>query len=433
LSTGNPPAGYYADPSIPGYIRYWDGTEWVAGTSRPAPDEVADQVLASSQAGAGAARSGAGATAGPAEPQAAEGAWRPESSGAQDPGPGESRERQQRRQPQSYASQTAAAQAIPQQFQQQPQDFQQQDRQLQDREAVAPQQYAQQPQAGPAHAAHAAQPIPQQFQQPQRQESVAPQQYAQQPQAVPGAPAQSPAPQRQPQPAAQREAEPASVAPQIPESVATMVVPSAFGAARTGTFHFPGANANPFAGLPGVPSAPGRLPLDAPEVETTVVELATPGSRILARIIDTGIAAVFSAPVTGALLLFAHRHDHQYVLRLDAQATTTYTTLGMDGLGIALWACALFTVILVSIVLEGIRLGRDGQTYGKRLAGIRVVRMPDGNPLGRGGAGTRRTLLFWVFAVLPVVDLLALGSVLWGRPYRQGAHEKATSTVTIKT
>src|SRR5579871_2109732 len=35
--TMGPEAGYYADPVIPGYIRYWDGTAWVPGTSRPAP------------------------------------------------------------------------------------------------------------------------------------------------------------------------------------------------------------------------------------------------------------------------------------------------------------------------------------------------------------------------------------------------------------
>ncbi|MFF9056250.1 RDD family protein [Streptomyces erythrochromogenes] len=29
--------GYYPDPSIPGYIRYWNGAAWVPGTSRPAP------------------------------------------------------------------------------------------------------------------------------------------------------------------------------------------------------------------------------------------------------------------------------------------------------------------------------------------------------------------------------------------------------------
>ncbi|MFJ8018290.1 DUF2510 domain-containing protein, partial [Streptomyces sp. NPDC096339] len=28
--------GYYPDPSIPGYVRYWNGLSWVPGTSRPA-------------------------------------------------------------------------------------------------------------------------------------------------------------------------------------------------------------------------------------------------------------------------------------------------------------------------------------------------------------------------------------------------------------
>ncbi|OEV02865.1 RDD family protein [Streptomyces oceani] len=43
VSTGSsgetPRSGYYPDPSIPGYIRYWDGLSWVPGTSRPEPGE----------------------------------------------------------------------------------------------------------------------------------------------------------------------------------------------------------------------------------------------------------------------------------------------------------------------------------------------------------------------------------------------------------
>jgi uncharacterized RDD family membrane protein YckC len=38
-SGGNPAPGFYPDPSIPGYIRYWNGTSWVPGTSRPEPEE----------------------------------------------------------------------------------------------------------------------------------------------------------------------------------------------------------------------------------------------------------------------------------------------------------------------------------------------------------------------------------------------------------
>ncbi|MFE0102844.1 RDD family protein [Streptomyces sp. NPDC059009] len=34
-----PREGYYPDPSIPGYVRYWNGGAWVPGTSRPAPSD----------------------------------------------------------------------------------------------------------------------------------------------------------------------------------------------------------------------------------------------------------------------------------------------------------------------------------------------------------------------------------------------------------
>ncbi|UUN27139.1 RDD family protein [Streptomyces sp. FIT100] len=36
---GSPAAGFYPDPSIPGYVRYWNGVAWVPGTSRPAPKD----------------------------------------------------------------------------------------------------------------------------------------------------------------------------------------------------------------------------------------------------------------------------------------------------------------------------------------------------------------------------------------------------------
>src|SRR5882757_6643498 len=36
-SAALPVPGYYPDPSIPHYIRYWNGSAWVPGTSRPAP------------------------------------------------------------------------------------------------------------------------------------------------------------------------------------------------------------------------------------------------------------------------------------------------------------------------------------------------------------------------------------------------------------
>ncbi|MCQ4083833.1 RDD family protein [Streptomyces sp. RB6PN25] len=56
MSAPSPVPGYYADPSIPGYVRYWNGSAWVPGTSRPEPkpgEVLTPPAVAESGAGAG--------------------------------------------------------------------------------------------------------------------------------------------------------------------------------------------------------------------------------------------------------------------------------------------------------------------------------------------------------------------------------------------
>lgn len=36
----SPRPGYYPDPSVEGYIRFWDGSKWVPGTSKPMPKKT---------------------------------------------------------------------------------------------------------------------------------------------------------------------------------------------------------------------------------------------------------------------------------------------------------------------------------------------------------------------------------------------------------
>ncbi|MBQ0988344.1 RDD family protein [Streptomyces sp. F63] len=71
---GGPAPGYYPDPSIPGYIRYWNGASWVPGTSRPAPG-AGDPMPPAPPTGAGAsgpppAASPAPAASSPSAPSA---------------------------------------------------------------------------------------------------------------------------------------------------------------------------------------------------------------------------------------------------------------------------------------------------------------------------------------------------------------------------
>jgi hypothetical protein len=311
MTTG-PEAGYYADPSIPGYIRYWDGTQWVAGTSRPAQDLLARQ--------------------------------------------------------QQQEEQRAVQQAVVEQLQQ-----------------------AQQA--------------------PVRQPSVQ------------AAPAQQPpaAPSLSPEPAAADQS----------VSVATMVVPSAYGSRSSNTNTYTYSSGSPFDAIPGLYRGADTEPDEDDGPDVRVVELASAGSRVLARIIDLGIATVLSTPATVTLILVAHRHDHAYVDQLRLQAKTTYRTLGMDAVGIALWVAVVLVVLLTTIVFDAVRLPRTGQSTGRRLVGVQVINVGTAaNP--SAAAVLTRGLSFWLFALIPVIDVLALGGILWGRPYRQGLHEKLSGTVSIR-
>ncbi|HEU5357226.1 MAG TPA: RDD family protein [Actinocrinis sp.] len=329
MTTG-PEAGYYADPSIPGYIRYWDGTQWVPGTSRPAPDLPQQQ--------------------------------------------------DQYEQTQSASTDTAGF-------------------------------------ANATNTARSASAYD--YDQAALQQSVAAQ-LTQTPQA-------QPAPQQTGYPPQQEEATGADN--QVVSSVATMVVPSAF--ANRGAYGsgWSAGGGSPFDAIPGLYRSTEQEVAAEPEVR--VVELASAGSRILARIIDLCIAVVLSLPATVTLMLIAHRHDHTYVNQLRLHAKTTYRTLGMDAMGIALWAATVVVVLLTAIIFEAYRLPRTGQTTGRRMVGVQVVTAGTAEEVSGAAAGTR-AFLFWLLALIPVVDVLALGGVLWGRPYRQGLHEKLSRTLTIR-
>ncbi|HEY3479579.1 MAG TPA: DUF2510 domain-containing protein, partial [Streptomyces sp.] len=73
-SSASPVPGYYPDPSIPNYIRYWNGSAWVPGTSRPAP--LAGETLSAPPGVSVPAQAPAPAPA-PAPPPVPERTWQP--------------------------------------------------------------------------------------------------------------------------------------------------------------------------------------------------------------------------------------------------------------------------------------------------------------------------------------------------------------------
>lgn len=140
--------------------------------------------------------------------------------------------------------------------------------------------------------------------------------------------------------------------------------------------------------------------------------LGGPARRLIARFVDTVIVAIIAGliswPITG--------NDYD-----DATFGSQFTS----GLVFA----------LVYFVYEGFQLDRFGRTLGKRLVGLRVVRVADGGPIGGSIAWTRAG----VFTLPPIVPCLGtlfwLVNVLWqfwDQPWHQCLHDKAARTTVIQ-
>ncbi|MFE2107864.1 RDD family protein [Kitasatospora sp. NPDC059463] len=188
----------------------------------------------------------------------------------------------------------------------------------------------------------------------------------------------------------------------------------------------PGAYGGTYGGAPsGAPYGQnpyGRSPYDQPPPGYGPAGYGAPGggpvpgmpplgswpNRILARLIDY---LLVQAVALLLVLPFASLTDRS----------------GSAG---AFWlACALY------LVYEGVMLGRDGQTLGKKAMKIRVAMLVDGNSPTQSAAWTRAAV-FILPAVLCCAGLWWLIDGLFGvfdKPYRQCIHDKAAKTVVVST
>ena len=155
----------------------------------------------------------------------------------------------------------------------------------------------------------------------------------------------------------------------------------------------------------------GRVTLGNGEVR----ELASPGKRLVARIIDVAIivaVAVFLA-IAGIVTLGSSADDSAVAL--------------FAGLG----GIAMFFVLF--LVYEPTFIALKGQTLGKMAMRIMVVRADDGEVPGWGKA-IGRWILPGLLSVIPVVGgllvLIVYLSLLWD-DRRQGWHDKMGTTVVI--
>ncbi|MBC8055364.1 MAG: RDD family protein [Rhizobiales bacterium] len=143
-------------------------------------------------------------------------------------------------------------------------------------------------------------------------------------------------------------------------------------------------------------------------------ELAGRGARLGAALIDTAIQ----------LGIF-------YGL-----AFTLFTSLqpSLDGAeSVSAFALQLVGGFVIFILLHGYLLATQGQTIGKKLVGLRIVRS-NGERASPGRLIGLRYLLGWIIAVIPVVGMLyaLVDCLMIFRESRKCLHDNIADTIVVK-
>ena len=171
----------------------------------------------------------------------------------------------------------------------------------------------------------------------------------------------------------------------------------------------------PEFGGPATPAEPPPLtgnfdpaPASAPTAGTAAAVELTPAdrlTRLFAVLIDNVILALCVLP--GAVLLGSA--FFQIVIDASRGIQPDFTDIepGRLLLGAALIGLGAFSLLIVQIVMLSMR----GQTIGKRLLGIRIVRFGDGSNPGFARAWLLRSLVVGLIGTLAALILPMLGNV----------------------
>ncbi|WP_306203903.1 RDD family protein [Actinoplanes sp. RD1] len=183
---------------------------------------------------------------------------------------------------------------------------------------------------------------------------------------------------------------------------------------------------------PGYPPLPFAYPVQA---RPHGLALAGLGRRLVARLIDIVVVFLLNVVVNGWLA---------YQLWLEIEPT--YRAIMADPLTAETDAASpraswiYLTMLVVATALwcayEVPALANSGQTLGKRLMGIKVMKLDDTAPLGGGRAFARWSRLgmwtpLWSCYVGFLAQLIYAGSVLFEPKLHQALHDKSARTVVV--
>ncbi|WBC11416.1 RDD family protein [Micromonospora sp. WMMA1947] len=208
--------------------------------------------------------------------------------------------------------------------------------------------------------------------------------------------------------------------------------------------------ANPWPGQPGQPGTqgpppgwpyphwPGAQPIPRPHG----LPLASYGARLVARLIDFGVVFLLNAVVNGWFVWRYVEAVSPYLRESVRRAlngdTSTDGLPQIDEQAGGLQIAILVIATALWYAYEVPSMAARGQTFGKRLMGIRALPVEADQPLGFGRA-TRRwstlglpTLLWYCCGLGLVLQLIDAVSPLFDHPLRQALHDKRAQTVVVQ-
>lgn len=199
-----------------------------------------------------------------------------------------------------------------------------------------------------------------------------------------------------------------------------------------------------YAGLPGA-MTPGRYagypyPMVVPRPHGFAV--ASLGRRLSARLVDIAVVLGLNVIANGYLVYLLIHDVTPYFSAYMAAWRAGERTPNLPE--IPSRASALFYVIpLVAMALwfayEVPAIAHSGQTWGKRMLGVKVMALENTNPLGIRRSWRRWNPLglpiiaYYCFGLGLVLQLITCLSATWGGPLRLSVQDRAAGTVVVRT
>jgi uncharacterized RDD family membrane protein YckC len=173
--------------------------------------------------------------------------------------------------------------------------------------------------------------------------------------------------------------------------------------------------------------------------------LAPLGLRLLARLIDIGLVLLINVVANGWLIYtvirdYAPLYNALYDAAISGQDTTNVVLPAVPGRTSTLVSIVIPLIIMVLWwVYEVPATARTGQTFGKRVVGIRVMALESTAPIG-----IRRAFRRWNPLGIPVFLWTCFGlgfllqfidsvSAAVGGPLNLALHDRSAATVVVRS